>query len=167
MLADAAAFETEENAVVTCDINGDGVFDLLILTAADTDGDIHRALFLSTDDGYEHAEGVDAVNHTVADGAIISEEKLITYLAEDEGHGEPPSRRETIFREYALIDGAMVENRRRCVAYFTETDIYLVGTYEYREDIGECVTISEKWLNPEKYQGVRAELQEEFSLDIP
>ena len=165
--ADADAFDSVDDAVLVCEINGDVISDLLILTAADSDGDIHRALFLSKDGGYELVEKVDAVNHSFVDGIMISEEKLITYLAEDEGYGEPPSRRETVLREYAPVDGSVVEIRRRCVAYFTETDIYLVGAYEYREDIGECVAVSEKWLIPEKYQKIRAELQEDFSLDIP
>ena len=164
--ADPAVLEMQE-AVVTCEINGDGIPDLLLLTAADADGDIHRALFVSEDGGYARAEGVDAVNFSISDGNIISEQQLITYLAEDEGHGEPPSRRETVVSVYSLIDGKVVETHRRSVAYFTETDIYLSGVYEYREEFGECVATSEDWLSPEKYQKVRDELQKDFLLDIP
>jgi len=166
--ADAEAFKSVESAVVICEMNNDGRPDLLILTALDDDGDVHRALFLSASDGYQRAEGVDAVNHSVADGVIISEEKLVTYLSEDEGHGEPPSRRETVRREYAVIDeNKVVEVNRRNVAYFTETDIYLVGYYQYSETYGECVPISEKWLYPEEYSEVRKQLENEFELDIP
>ncbi len=166
--ADAETFGREESAVVTCEINGDGVPELLILTALDDDGDIHRALFLSSPDGYQRAEGVDAVNHSVANGCIISEERLVTYLAEDEGHGEPPSRWETVRREYVVLDeNKAVEASRRCVAYFTETDIYLVGSYQYSESYGECVPISEKWLYPDEYSELREQLSVEFELDIP
>ncbi|MBO5203871.1 MAG: hypothetical protein J6B72_04585 [Clostridia bacterium] len=165
---DAAALETAgAEAVEVCDINGDGARDLLLLTSVDADGDAHRALALSGNDGYTLAEGVDAVNFRMEEGILVAEERLSEVITEDKKDDTAPYEESSIKYEYQYREGSVIIARKTVITYYSDSDIYCFGLWEHNDKYGELTALSEDWLSVEEYGEIKAQIDGVFTVEIP
>lgn len=163
---DAAALEKNGVAAVeVCDLNGDGVRDLLLLTRIDNDGDVHRALSLSTGDGYVLAEGVDAVNARIENGILIAEEKNKLFITEEDDAA--PYEQSSVKYEYQYVDGSVILTRKTVITYYSDSDIYCLGIWEHDQKYDELTVKSEDWLSVAEYTRDKQAIADMFFVDIP
>ena len=165
--ADADIYAEDLSAIELCDVNEDGKTDLLIAYAKDEDNDVHRHLFLARNDEYTLAKDVDAVNFTEENGTIISEEQKITYLAETVEEYTVPYEDAVSRTVYEYYDGKVIPITMLKVSYYSESDIYCIGSWEYDEENERLISMSEDWLTPEEYSKVYDEIDKIFEVELP
>ena len=164
---DADALKAEGiSAVETCDVNADGSDDILILTHVDDEGDGHRRLFLRSGDDFEIVGDTDIVNYRMENGVLVSEDSRLKYLAKTVEEYTVPFERSVTREEYSYLDGYMTLIRRFSVSYYSESDIYCVGLFEYDSAVGDIVYTDEKWLSPEEYAENKHVFQEYFETEL-
>ena len=165
--ADADIYGEDISAVEICDVNADGKNDLLIAVAIDEDGDVHRSLFLSSNDTYAHIKEVDAVNFSIDGGKIISEENNVKYLAQTVEEYTVPYEHSVSRTIYEYFDGTVIASAKTIVSYYSESDIYCLGLWMYDPDAEEMIPVSEDWLLPHEYSRIYSELDEIFFSELP
>ena len=164
--ADADVYSSS-TAVELCDLNADGKKDILIAYSTDNDGDVHRKLFLATQRGYSLVDSVDAVNFSEKNSTIISEEKQIVYLAPQVEEYTVPYEKYVSRTVYEYYDGTVIPSSMLKVSYYSESDVYCVGKWEYYAELEELIPVSEDWLSPSEYLSVREKLAKDFSAELP
>ena len=166
--ADADAFaDGTGNAVELCDINADGENDILVLCAVDEDEDEHRRLFIRTGERQSAVNDTDIVNYRFENGTLISQTRELQYLAETVEEYTVPYEKYSERCEYEYYDGEIIPVGRMRVSYYSESDIYCIGQWEYDREAHESVCISEDWLVPSEYQKVYSEIRELFEVELP
>lgn len=165
--ADADIYTDALCAVEVCDVNGDEKNDLLIAYAKDEDKDVHRLLFLAKNDEYILAKDVDAVNFAEENGAIISEEQKITYLAETVEEYTVPYEKYVSRTVYEYHEGKVIPISMLKVSYYSESNIYCIGSWEYDEYTEKLVSMSEDWLSAEEYSEVYDKIDGIFDVELP
>lgn len=166
--ADADIFDDSvSDAVVLCDINADGENDILVLCAVDEDGDTHRRLFVRAGEEYSTMHDTDIVNYRFEDGVLVSESRDMRYLAEPVEEYVVPYEKYSERCEYEYYDGEIILARRVRVSYYSESDIYCFGWWEYDKEAHELMCISEDWLTPFEYEKAYSELQGLMGAELP
>ena len=165
--ADADIYGGDFSAVEICDVNADGENDLLIAVAVDEDGDVHSSLFLASDGKYTHIQEVDAVNFTLENGKIISEEKLFKYLAQPVEAYTVPYENSVCRTIYEYYNGTVIASTKTIVTYYSESDIYCLGLWMYDPESEDMLPVSEDWISPQEYSRIYEELDEIFASELP
>lgn len=166
--ADASIFSDDvSDAVALCDINADGENDIVVLCAVDEDGDRHRRLFIRETEGYSAVHDTDISNFRSDDGMLISESQDKRYLAKPVKEYEVPYEKYSERNEYGYFDGEIKLARRIKVSYFSESDIYCFGIWEYDKDIEQLICLDEDWLSADEYSEKYNEIQKLFEIPVP
>ncbi|MBQ8817297.1 MAG: hypothetical protein IJZ83_01865 [Clostridia bacterium] len=165
--ADADIFKRNIPAVETFDINSDGNDDILVLCGIDEENDVHRSLFIATASDYNAMGDTDIVNFRIEDDLLISEDGGVEYLAETVEKYVVPNRKHVTRRDYKYYDGEIIIAREYSLSYYSETDIYCHGYWEYDEDSESLLCVDEDWLLPDEYEKERENLQKLFKIQLP
>ncbi len=166
--ANSDIFDQDEPAVTLCDINMDGMSDLLVLSAIDDDdSDAHRALFVRKDDTFHRAQDIDVVNAEVSEGMLIGEERIFEHTAQTVEEHDVPYLISLVRTEYEYFDGGVIPARATELTYYSETQIYCLATWEYSDEYDELMSVDEDWLYPSQLATVYDELDELFKIELP
>ncbi len=151
----ADVFKTEGGySAEFSDVNFDGVPDLMLPCAIDSDMDIHYSVFLS--DGSENLI-YDEKMMDLPNVKFDSEQKLIfteqTFKEIlEEGTATTPEFyvRRHVIAKHAFIDGNFITLAEKAIVYYSENDYCCYSVYEYDESYGGLKYVDEKWFDPEK-----------------
>ncbi len=165
--ADADTYKKNADAVILADINSDGDDDLLVLTELDSDGDAHRIPYLYSEGKYKRMGNMTLSNPRMEKGILICEERTFGYLAETREDYTVPYNIESKKTEYTYSEWNIIPKNALYVTYYSESQIYCVGRWEYNENLGELMSTSEDWLDAKEYKEAREELAKEFKISLP
>ena len=155
------------SAVEISDVDRDGKNDILVAFKKDADGDVHRRLLLASKGGYSFVRDVDVVNFRDGDGTVISEEQSFKYLAETKEEYTVPYERTVSRTVYEYFEDTVIPRSRITVSYYSESLIYCVGVFEYDENYGELMSVSEDWITRSEYDDAYEALDEIFEVELP
>lgn len=155
------------SAVEISDVNSDGRNDILVAFKKDSDGDVHRRLLLATKSGYSFVRDVDIVNFKDGNGFLISEEQDFKYLAETKEEYTVPYEKNVSRTVYEYFEDTVIPRSKITVSYYSESLIYCVCVYEYDENYGELMSVSEDWMTQSEYYDEYDALDEIFEVELP
>ena len=136
------------------DVNFDGIADLLLPCAFDTDGDVHHSVFLIGDSGrITYSEKLSDLSNLKldADNKLIFTEYTSKEVLE-EGNANNPEMYETkhVIQKHSFFNGEFITLEERAINYYAENDFYCYSVYEYDESYGGLKYVDEKWFDPDK-----------------
>ena len=165
--ANADIYNDELSPVELYDVNGDQKNDLLILCSIDEDGDVHRALFLYSPTSYRYMSDVDAVNPREENGVLVCEDKQFKYLAETVEEYTVPYELSWIKTIYEYSEGAVIPTRSYKLSYYSETQMYCLGEWEYDFELCELISLNEDWMDEQEYKNKYQNIDELFQIALP
>ncbi len=167
MQIDSDSLSECDDPILICDFSENGSDLLLVFSSLDSDGDIHRTPFVRRDEAFEQISDADIVNPKIQNEVIICEEYIFEYVATAEEDGDIPYEIWSKRTEYVYENGTLHPSNALYVTYYSYTDIYCVGAWEYNSEYSELMSTDEDWLSAEQYSKVYGDLDDIFEIDIP
>jgi len=130
------------------DANFDNHADLLILSAADTDGDIHRTVLFydSTEETFTADENPIVLVNAIFEADVIRTSGKFRKEYAKASDNTPPVYEERDERAiYTMINGILTRTEERAITYYSESDIYCYSVYSYDKELGELSYVDEQW----------------------